>query len=94
MVPLISSACYPQDVVPFSTLFSQSCSGTLGTVWGLKHFSQGSCGLCKSTPLRVFTNSTSFRRVYLFVTMYKVGEGNGKPLQYACLENPMDGGAW
>ena len=22
------------------------------------------------------------------------GEGNGTPLQYPCLENPMDGGAW
>ena len=22
------------------------------------------------------------------------GEGNGSPLQYCCLENPMDGGAW
>ena len=22
------------------------------------------------------------------------GEGNGDPLQYSCLENPMDGGAW
>ena len=22
------------------------------------------------------------------------GEGNGRPLQYACLENPMDRGAW
>ena len=22
------------------------------------------------------------------------GEGNGKPLQYHCLENPMDRGAW
>ena len=22
------------------------------------------------------------------------GEGNGNPLQYPCLENPMDGGAW
>ena len=22
------------------------------------------------------------------------GEGNGHPLQYSCLENPMDGGAW
>ena len=22
------------------------------------------------------------------------GEGNGTPLQYCCLENPMDGGAW
>ena len=22
------------------------------------------------------------------------GEGNGNPLQYCCLENPMDRGAW
>ena len=22
------------------------------------------------------------------------GEGNGNPLQYSCLENPMDRGAW
>ena len=23
-----------------------------------------------------------------------LGEGNGNPLQFSCLENPMDGGAW
>ena len=23
-----------------------------------------------------------------------LGEGNGNPLQYSCLENPMDRGAW
>ena len=26
--------------------------------------------------------------------MLEVREGNGTPLQYSCLENPMDGGAW
>ena len=26
--------------------------------------------------------------------VYQMGEGNGIPLQYSCLENPMDGGAW
>ena len=26
--------------------------------------------------------------------MGKFREGNGNPLQYSCLENPMDGGAW
>ena len=26
--------------------------------------------------------------------MLLYGEGNGTPLQYSCLENPMDGGAW
>ena len=25
---------------------------------------------------------------------YKNGEGNGNPLQYSCLENPMDRGTW
>ena len=26
--------------------------------------------------------------------VYLTGEGNGTPLQYSCLENPMDRGAW
>ena len=26
--------------------------------------------------------------------IHRLGEGNGTPLQYSCLENPMDGGAW
>ena len=26
--------------------------------------------------------------------VYLLGEGDGIPLQYSCLENPMDGGAW
>ena len=26
--------------------------------------------------------------------MTQDGEGNGTPLQYSCLENPMDGGPW
>ena len=25
---------------------------------------------------------------------FHFGKGNGNPLQYSCLENPMDGGAW
>ena len=29
-----------------------------------------------------------------WVIWYKFGEGNGTPLQYSCLENPMDRGAW
>ena len=27
-------------------------------------------------------------------TEYDFGEGDDTPLQYSCLENPMDGGAW
>ena len=28
------------------------------------------------------------------LTAQRTGEGNGNPLQYSCLENPMDEGAW
>ena len=28
------------------------------------------------------------------ISVVFIGEGNGTPLQYSCLENPMDGGAW
>ena len=30
--------------------------------------------------------------VYIYIPSLE--EGNGNPLQYSCLENPMDGGAW
>ena len=34
--------------------------------------------------------------LFLFkcIIFYCIGEGNGTPLQYSFLENPMDGGAW
>ena len=35
--------------------------------------------------------------LFLFVLICFVvndGEGNGTPLQYSCLENPIDGGDW
>ena len=31
---------------------------------------------------------------YLNIVADNSGEANGTPLQYSCLENPMDGGAW
>ena len=31
--------------------------------------------------------------IYMCMYVYTFGEGNGTPLQYSCLENPMDGGA-
>ena len=30
----------------------------------------------------------------IWVNSYVIREGNDTPLQYSCLENPMDGGAW
>ena len=36
---------------------------------------------------------TSLKQIFLSFCSPN-GEGNGTPLQYSCLENPMDGGAW
>ena len=41
------------------------------------------------------TNSGDIKDVGLIPGLGRSpGEGNGKPLQYSCLENPMDRGAW
>ena len=41
------------------------------------------------------TRLSSSRAVFFKVTLaFYLGEGNGTPLEYSCLENPMDGGAW
>ena len=32
--------------------------------------------------------------LYIKGNRREIGEGDGTPLQYSCLENPMDGGAW
>ena len=39
------------------------------------------------TRLKWFSSSSSS-------SSHLIREGNGTPLQYSCLENPMDGGAW
>ena len=33
-------------------------------------------------------------RLHFDFSLSCLGEGNGNPLQYSCLENPRDGGAW
>ena len=45
------------------------------------------------SPL-LFFNIYSVQGRILVSSGYCMGEGNGTPLQYSCLENPMDGGAW
>ena len=39
------------------------------------------------------SNTDSLGRI-LGINQSKIREGNGTLLQYSCLENPMDGGAW
>ena len=34
------------------------------------------------------------KRLQFHFSLSHIGAGNGNPLQYSCLENPRDGGAW
>ena len=38
--------------------------------------------------------SDTTERLHFDFSLSCIGEGNGNPLQYFCLENPRDGGAW
>ena len=38
--------------------------------------------------------SDTTERLHFDFSLSCIGEGNGNPLQYSCLENPRDGGAW
>ena len=38
--------------------------------------------------------SDTTERLHFLFSLSCIGEGNGNPLQYTCLENPMDRGAW
>ena len=35
-----------------------------------------------------------YYKLSYYILASLIGEGNGTPFQYSCLENPMDGGAW
>ena len=40
------------------------------------------------------TQPQTLKQLKLNSSIKTTGEGSGTPLQYSCLENPMDGGAW
>ena len=59
------------------------------------------------SPSNEYSGLISFRMDWLLIYVYMylfyfhfspsskcVGEGNGNPFHYSCLENPRDGGAW
>ena len=48
----------------------------------------------KKSEIQKFQFQEKERRYKLPILGLKYGKGNGTPLQYSCLENPVDGGAW
>ena len=74
-------------------LILKAISPFLPSCWGFsfapgRGLSPHSCSRATQLPLQCHTAA--------YMVSYSLfnGEGNGTPLQYSCLENPMDGGAW
>ena len=55
----------------------------LALLWGFPGGSEGKASACNAEDLGSIPGSGR-----------SSGKGNGNPLQYSCLENPMDRGAW
>ena len=55
--------------------------------------SHGWRSLVGSSPWGCQESGTT-ERLHFHFSLSCIGEGNGNPLQYSCLENPMEGGAW
>ena len=78
MEPLQYSCLIPRSTCFFLTLYTHLGSSQVALV-------------VKNPP----TNAGNIRDGCLFPGSGRSpGEGNGNPLQYSCLENPMDRGAW
>ena len=50
--------------------------------------------ILKTRDITLPTKVRLVKAIFFPIVMYLCGEGNGNPLQYSCLENPMDTGAW
>ena len=55
--------------------------------------SHGWRSLVGYSPLGLEESDTT-ERLHFHFSLSCTGEGNGNPVQYSCLENPRDGGAW
>ena len=50
--------------------------------------------LYKNNKIKLIKRLLNLKNNIYFLLMSNGNDGNGTPLQYSCLENPMDGGAW
>ena len=83
-----------KNTLDYFTIYVQVHCMTVNTLWNIYFF------ICilffdeiwKSIVILVY--STICVIIFLLRSRVNIGEGNGNPLQYSCLETPMNGGAW
>ena len=73
------------------TLGTDCYHGVVGVTSGIP-WKEGEWGTLH--PNEKFSHQVSWWSWNLSLLGNYLGEGNGTPLQYFCLENPVDGGAW
>ena len=82
--------CSQQYYSPITKMWQQPKCLSIHECFSMWHISYNELlSSLKKGYLIIFCNMVEFQGHYA-----KLGEGNGTPLQYSCLENPMDGGAW
>ena len=91
--PRRSSLC------PVNAHWSDGCSvSRRSRICQASHVFKVGCGfsVCSYQTLKSYYDTgirSAFLRVQIFVELL-TRPGDGSPLQYSCLANPMDGGAW
>ena len=93
MILIQQTVCFHSTYVETSTLFLQGAATNVAISYSFLPFmlcfqdfpggSDGKASACNAGDLGSIPGSGR-----------SSGEGNGNPLQYSCLENPMDRGAW
>ena len=86
-----SSEVSEGETLPWAAVNLRNCTDSEGAVGSLNigHWTRASTKPLANTQ----AGALWFEAIYLQVGTGN-GEGNGTPLQYSCLENPMDRGAW
>ena len=74
----------------FKLLYTTSMAPTPVLLPGKSH---GRRSLVSYSPWGL-EESDMTEQLHFHFSLSCIGEGNGNPLQYSCLENPRDGGAW